>query len=77
MGKRIINIDNGTTQAAPATMNDLLNAAESMWKAGERQKAFITLLGAVAMMSQGVAQAMKTSADLHRELAEIKSKIKE
>lgn len=58
-------------------MEELLNAAQAAWKAGAKQKAFMIVLGAMAMMSQGVAQAMKASADLHRELAELKGKIKE
>lgn len=76
MSKRVIHLDNGAP-TGPTTMAELLSAAEASWKAGEKQKAFITMLGAMAMMSQGVAQAMKASADLHRELAELKGKIKE
>lgn len=71
MSKRIIKFEdgpNGTPPAGPMTMADLLTAAESSWKKGDRQRAFITLLGAVAMMSQGVAQAMKTSDDLKARL---------
>lgn len=75
MSKRIVNIENG--ESSPTTMSDLLNAAEASWKAGDKQRAFITLLGAMAMMSAGVAQAMKASAELHRELSELKAKLKE
>lgn len=76
MGKRILNIDNGTPPG-PTSMNDLLNAAESMWRAGDRQKAFITVLGACALMSQGVAQCIKNTEAALREVEALKAKIKE
>lgn len=77
MPKRIINIDNGATPSAPTTMNDLLNAAEKSWKAGDKQRAFITLLGACALMSQGVAQCIRNTEDALKAVNDIKSKMKE
>jgi hypothetical protein len=52
-------------------MEDLLTAAESMWRKGEKQRAFITLLGACAFMSKGVAIAMRTSEELKARLDEM------
>lgn len=76
MPKRVIHLDNGTPPGQ-TTMAELLSAAEASWKAGERQKAFVTVLGACAMMSAGVAQAIKMAEAAHREVEELKAKIKE
>lgn len=76
MPKRIINIDNGTPPG-PTTMAELLSAAEASWKAGEKQKAFVTMLGAMAMMSAGIAQAMKQSEASLAEVLKLKAKLAE
>lgn len=57
------NIPTGTKppDEAPETMQELLDKAHNDWKFQRKDQAFMRVLSALAMMSQGVAQAMTTS----------------
>lgn len=43
----------------PMTMQELLNSAHNDWKFKRKDEAFMKVLSAMALMSAGVAQAMK------------------
>lgn len=78
MSDRIINIHdgpNGDPPKQPVQMEDLINSAELDWKAGHKQKAFITALGALSMISVGTAQAIKTAEFAVREVQALKAKL--
>lgn len=79
MSKRSINFEaaaNGAPQPqGPQTMEDLLDSAQTDWKFKRKDEAFIKVLGALAMISQGVAQAMKVAELAHKEVAELKAKL--
>ena len=77
MSNRIINIHdgpNGTPPKQPIRMEDLLNSAQADWKAGHKQQAFVKVLGGMAMMSSGVAQAMKMAELAMKEVEALKAK---
>jgi hypothetical protein len=60
--KRIINIENGGPAMKPAeTMEELLTSAEQDWKFKQRDRAFVKVLGAIAMMSQGIAMSIRST----------------
>lgn len=78
MSKRIIDIHdgpNGAPPPGPQTMEELLNSAETDWKFKRKDEAFVKVLGALAMISQGVATAMKTSEAALAEVQALKSKV--
>lgn len=79
MSKRIVIFNDPTNGApqGPQTMEDLLNSAQTDWKFKRKDEAFIKVLGALAMISQGVAQAMKVAELAHKEVAELKAKLAE
>lgn len=74
---RIINIDNGATPPppGPTTMQELLDSAQEDWKFKRKDEAFVKVLGALAMISQGVGTAMKTSEAAHKEVVELKARL--
>lgn len=45
----------------PQTLQELLDLADKDWKLARKDKAFARVLTAIAMISQGTAEAMKTS----------------
>lgn len=45
----------------PLTMQELLDRASNDWNLARKDACIMKLLSAMAMMSQGVAEAMKTS----------------
>ncbi len=51
----------------PQSMEDLLGQAHNDWKFKRRDEAFMKVLNALAMMSTGVAQAMKTVEELKQQ----------
>lgn len=59
----LIEVPNGTTPPndPPITMQDLLDRAHNDWKLHRKDACIMKLLSAMAMMSAGVAEAMKTS----------------
>lgn len=62
MDKRT-DIPNGATPPndPPQTMEDLLGRAHNDWKFKRKDACIMKLLAAMAMMSAGVAEAMKTA----------------
>lgn len=78
MSNRIINIHdgpNGDQPQQPLGMEDLLNSAEKDWKFKRKDEAFVKVLGAMAMMSQGVAQAMKVAELAMKEVEELEARL--
>lgn len=72
---RPIHLDNGAPPPPPKpiqTMEELLDSAERDWKFKRKDEAFAKVLGALAMMSQGTAQAMKTAEMALKEVEELK-----
>ncbi len=61
-------INNGEPpqQEKPQSMEDLLGQAHNDWKFKRRDEAFMKVLNALAMMSTGVAQAMKKTEEIGR-----------
>lgn len=47
--------------APPMGMDELLALADKDWKLARKDKAFARVLTAIAMISQGTAEAMKTA----------------
>lgn len=56
-------------------MTDLLNSAEQDWKFKRKDEAFIKVLGALAMISQGTGTAMKMSELAMQEVEALKAKL--
>lgn len=56
-------IPNGATPAddPPMTMEELLETAHKDWKLARKDNAFARVLTAIAMISQGTAESMKTA----------------
>lgn len=77
--RRIINIHDGPNGTPPPpqpiVMEDLLNDAQRDWKAGHKQRAFVKVLGGMAMMSVGVAQSMKMAELAMKEVEALKAKL--
>lgn len=48
----------------PQTMQELLDSAHNDWKFKRRDEAFMKVLNAMAMMSQGVAQCMSITHEM-------------
>lgn len=63
MSNRPIHFENGAPPPPKPiqTMEELLDSAQTEWKCKRKDEAFVKVLGAMAMMSAGVAQAMKTA----------------
>lgn len=74
MSNRPIHFENGAPPPPPPilTMEELLDSAERDWKFKRKDEAFAKVLGAMALISQGVAQSMKTAEMALKEVEELK-----
>lgn len=74
MSNRPIHFENGAPPPPPPilTMEELINSAQTDWKFKRKDEAFAKVLGALALISQGTAQAMKTAEMALKEVEELK-----